>query len=374
MKPWQHGYALDYLKSLELMYGEYNEKAASPFAQFKKNNIAEALHKQELEIITLGQSMAHVTTSKVSTPVTMHGDVVLGMKLPGDVTIKHLIGNMTDILLFLDTMRTKNVWFHSWATDLASEQAALQTGFSYVGAKITSFGEVFSIWFRGSCHNLAPRSVNGMPPEDRVHIKKLWDVDPILIEGIKSSLQNNLIKFANHYSNYNIKNAWSAFALRGYSADPLFIAKPIEMSKKWKEEHANDHYEMQDTPLRKLFPEVEELIRPLDGDIHRIRLMRLSPGGGELGRHTDQVDPDAGNGLGKLARLHWPIITAPEVVFTVWNHKDVRTDANMKVGECWMLDTRKPHKVYNGSPIARIHLVIDTIVTPKLLDIIRRSE
>ncbi len=130
---------------------------------------------------------------------------------------------------------------------------------------------------------------------------------------------------------------------------------------------------MQDTPLRTLFPEVEQLIAPLDGDIHRIRFMKLAPGGGELGRHTDQVDPDAGNGLGKIARLHWPIITAPEVTFTVWNHKDERTDANMKVGECWMLDTRKPHKVYNGSQIERIHLVIDTIVTPSLLNIIRRS-
>ncbi len=230
MKPWQHGYELDYLKSLEAVYAEYNAKAASPFAAFKKNNIAEALHKQELRIIMPQRSMAHVAISKVTTPISMHGDVIIGTKLPGDVTIKHLIGTPTDIMLFLDTMRSKNVWLHTWATDAVSTDAAETTGFSYVGAKITSFGEVFSIWFRNSVTNLAPRSFNGIPQEDTVHIKKLWEVDPLLIEKIKQSLQSHSVQFANHYSNYNVKDAWSAFALRGYSADPLFIAKPMEMS------------------------------------------------------------------------------------------------------------------------------------------------
>lgn len=370
MKPWQHGYSLDFLKEIESKYTDYNARASSPFTQFKKNNIAEALHDGSLSIIT-PNTIAQITKTKTITPITMHGDVVIAHKLPGDITIKHTIGDWINLL---HAYTNNCVWLQLWASDTQQNELARQAGFHYVGGKITSFGEVFSIWFRDATNPktlFGMRDHIGMTQEDQVHIKKLWDVDPTLIEGIKFSLQSNVIQFANHYSNYNIKNAWSAFALRGYSADPLFIAKPIEMNKKWKEEHANDHYEMQDTPLRKFFPEVEELIKPLDGEIHRIRLMKLSPGGGELGRHTDQVDPDAGNGLGKLARLHWPIITAPEVVFTVWNHKDVRTDVNMKVGGCYMLDTRKPHKVYNGSSIDRIHLVIDAIVTPKLLAMIR---
>lgn len=68
-------------------------------------------------------------------------------------------------------------------------------------------------------------------------------------------------------------------------------------------------FELQDTPLYEHFPEVRELLSFLDGEVHRVRFMRLAPGGGELTRHTDQVDPDAGNSLGALARLHFPLKT-----------------------------------------------------------------
>ena len=39
MKPWQHGYELDYLKDLEKRFLDYNSYTLSPFAQLKKNNI-----------------------------------------------------------------------------------------------------------------------------------------------------------------------------------------------------------------------------------------------------------------------------------------------------------------------------------------------
>lgn len=368
MKTWQRGYELDYLKSIELSYQEYNSYACSPFAQFKKNDIADALSKKTL--ILYKDGAANISRSKVNTPINIHGDITIAMKQPGDITIKHLIGTLNRRLGILNSTDTTPTWLYTWATDSSTNYLAEIAGFEYVGAKITTFGEVFSIWFRNGVYLSNIRIHPGIRPEDKIHVKKLWNVDPMLIAGVNFSLNSNFIQYANHYSNYNVKNAWSAFSLRGYSRDPLFIAKPIEMSKKWKKEHEHEQFELQDTTLRPLFPEVEKLIAPLDGEIHRIRLMRLSPGGGELERHTDQVDPDSGNGLGKIARLHFPIITAPEVIFTVWDHKDQRTDVNMRVGECWMLDTRKPHKVYNGSPIDRIHLVVDTVVTPKLLDII----
>ena len=84
--------------------------------------------------------------------------------------------------------------------------------------------------------------------------------------------------------------------MRGYRSDASFITKPVEMNKKWKAENEGSlEWEIEDTPLRKEFPEVETLLDLMPGEKHRIRFMRLKPEGGELRRHTDQVDRDQGS-------------------------------------------------------------------------------
>ena len=42
---WQKGYQLDYLKEITKEYDDYNKYTDSPFAQFKKNNVADFLDK-----------------------------------------------------------------------------------------------------------------------------------------------------------------------------------------------------------------------------------------------------------------------------------------------------------------------------------------
>ena len=39
---------------------------------------------------------------------------------------------------------------------------------------------------------------------------------------------------------------------------------------------------------------------------------------------------------------------------------------NMKVGECWYMDMRKPHRVINGGDEIRTHLVIDVEANDKV--------
>ena len=47
-----------------------------------------------------------------------------------------------------------------------------------------------------------------------------------------------------------------------------------------------------------------------------------------------------------------------------WNgHTD---DVNMRVGEAWYLDVRKPHRAYNGGTTDRIHIVVDVESNEKL--------
>ena len=144
-----------------------------------------------------------------------------------------------------------------------------------------------------------------MLPEEILVLRKanIPDVSDIC-SVLKERLHTMNYEFTNHYSNYNKNNSWSAISLRGYTPDWSFITKPEEMSKKWKKENKDKEFILQDTELRDKFPEVEDLLNLLPGKPHRIRFMNLSPGGGELQRHTDQVDPDAGVTDNKLSLIH----------------------------------------------------------------------
>jgi hypothetical protein len=182
-------------------------------------------------------------------------------------------------------------------------------------------------------------------------------------------------KFADHYSSYNKGKTWSALALRGYGGDPDFIIKPSEMSKKWKEENAAKlKLEISDSPLRALLKEAEPLISAIPGKKHRIRLMRLAPGGGELTRHADITDPDAGTLPGRLLRIHIPLLTNPKVQFQMWLLNGSRVTENMALGEAWYLDTRKPHTAANLGPEQRIHLVMDVESCPELLALLEAQK
>jgi hypothetical protein len=82
MKPWQHGYELDYLKGLEKQYEDYNKYTLSPFAKFKKNNIAESLHKGTLVKLT-EEAMLEIAESKAASNITMHGETIIAKKQKG---------------------------------------------------------------------------------------------------------------------------------------------------------------------------------------------------------------------------------------------------------------------------------------------------
>jgi hypothetical protein len=365
MKDWQHGYELEYLKELESKYADYNAYTLSPFAQFKKNNIAEALHKETLTL--LDDAALEVVESKSASNITMHGDAVIARKEKGDMTVGKLSGNLSTLKECLKPMTkfnrlapNRDVWLYVWAENDDHCKLAEECGFCYVGPKITTYGEIFAIYYRG-----APRQFPKVDPAEYLSIKQIGTVSMNLIKSIREKLEI-LPEFTNHYSNYNKDKSWSALSLRGYTEDPSFITKPIEMSKTWQEENKDVKFEMQDTPLFNLFPEIKQYCNTLGNQIHRVRFMRLKPGGGELERHTDQVDPDSGGALNKLARIHLPIKTNPDMIFTVWNTKGEPQKVHMTEGDVWFLDTRKAHQAINNGNEERIHLVIDVRVEENL--------
>lgn len=358
MKPWQHGYELDYLVSLQEQYRKYNSYTDSPFAQFKKNNIAEALHTKSL--MMFDDSMMKVDLAKVRSKITMHGDTVIGYKEPGDYIFSCISNPNADVKNAVSKFRDKNCWMFVWAEWQEAKEFAKDCGFDYVGCKVTTFGEIHSVWFRNSETALEPRVHPEILGAETVNITQC-DFPKVNADIIRQELESAERSFINHYSNYNKKNAWSAFSLRGYREDPSFIAKPVEMSKAWKEENEGwEEWDIIDTPIRKDFRYLNEVINRIPTEkVHRIRFMRLAPGGGELSRHTDQVDPDLGVKDGRIMRLHIPVKTNPNVVFTSWDMHGIKHTVNMKEGELWYLDIRKPHMAVNGGDEERIHLVLD---------------
>lgn len=373
MKDWQHGIELDVLTKIESLYQEYNKYSDSPFAQVKKNDIAKALHEGNLKVLYRNEVpvSAHFShRSKVSTSIYMCGDTLIGTKIKGDITVSKLAGEQLWHQERLRDYKFDNVWLQVWAEDKNANSLARDAGFTYIFGKITTFGEIISYYFRDSVNAFAKRDFPFIHPAEKQNILKISDVPSNYISSIREKLLSKDLAFANHYSNYNKRGTWSAISLRGYDRDPNFIEKPSVMNEKWKQENKDNNYYLQDTHMRQEFSEVDKLIAYLgiDGALHRIRFMRLAPGNGELSRHTDQVDLDMGVKIERLARIHFPIQTNENVIFTSWNYDGTKTDVNMKENECWYLDIRKPHKAINNGQTERIHLVIDVEVTERLLD------
>ena len=182
--------------------------------------------------------------------------------------------------------------------------------------------------------------------------------------------------YAKHYSAYNARGSWTALSLRGFYDEPERIEKPSEMSRSWKAEHPDDlSREVRDTPLREKLPAVEAILDALPGAaFERIRLMALAPGGGELTRHADITDPDAGAAPGKLVRLHVPIITNRHVSFSGWDLFGQLRSGRMPRGTVCYLDTRKPHTAYNGGESQRIHLVADVVANAETVELLAAGD
>ena len=68
-------------------------------------------------------------------------------------------------------------------------------------------------------------------------------------------------------------------------------------------------------------------------------------------------------------RIHIPIITNPEVLFTCGEET-----VHMAAGECWIFDSFRWHDVQNKGGEQRIHLVLDTVGGGILSDLMRAAE
>ncbi|MBV9450234.1 MAG: aspartyl/asparaginyl beta-hydroxylase domain-containing protein [Streptosporangiaceae bacterium] len=117
--------------------------------------------------------------------------------------------------------------------------------------------------------------------------------------------------------------------------------------------------EFADTPLLAQTRYLAEVLASVPARLRGVRLLALRPGA-----HSPvHVDPACGLPWGTV-RLHVPIVAQPQA------RLEIAGDAHIwQPGSFWYGDFTRPHQVINDGPGTRVHLVIDSHITPELLSL-----
>ena len=185
--------------------------------------------------------------------------------------------------------------------------------------------------------------------------------DTSILNSVAANLDN--MDFKKVKTKY-VKTGWDALSLHGYGKHPLDILKPGVLKSS-----VNIDTKLQWTTLSVIttMKPILGMLKKLPCEFERVRFMRLEAGK-VIGKHTDKIDKDIGFDDGDIIRIHMPIRTNDNVVFTLYeNTKDKDgTEYNLKTGHYYYTDVTKAHAVRNTSDIDRIHLVADCYSNEKM--------
>jgi len=172
------------------------------------------------------------------------------------------------------------------------------------------------------------------------------------------------LDFTKVKTKYTKGNDWTAISLYGYGSKITDILKPgvlkssvsVDEQLQWTSLH-------EATPLNPVF----KILENLPCKYERVRFMKLEAGK-VIGKHSDKIDKDLGFDDGQIMRIHVPIRTNDDVVFSLFEspRAKVAHEYNLKTGHYYYMDVTKPHAVRNMSEVDRIHLVVDCYVNDAL--------
>jgi hypothetical protein len=177
---------------------------------------------------------------------------------------------------------------------------------------------------------------------------------PFDVNAIKNDLLSAGDNWQPHLNQYDYTGSWTVISLRSPGGDHKNIV-PDLMGK---------HSEYKDNIYMDSFPSVKKLLATLRCPIMSARFLNLQAGA-VIKEHKDN---ELAFEMGE-ARLHFPIITNPDVEFYCEKERIF-----LEEGECWYLNANLPHRVSNNSKKDRIHLVIDCKVNDWLKDLINSSD
>lgn len=368
MKDWQKGLDIDYLKSVSGFYADHEAPYTfGAFSRMSETMVASSLDAGHMVLDLPRYAFTWIVATGHKKIVDWVGPVTEFP--PGAFIVRRVVyapDALPDAVQAIRAAATgRDLWLETWRDDPAGTALAEALGLAPIATRIKASSELVGVW--GASPPLF------MEHRDATEYESLAQLDlPDMDVTVARKALDRVSDWADHYSSYNKGKSWTAVALRGYGGLADFIIKPSEMSKKWRADHpAECGWSVYDTPLREAVPEFEELIGMVPGECQRIRLMRLAPGGGELTRHADITDPESGVADDRIARIHIPLVTNPEVRFTGWLPDGSTVERHMACGEAWYLDTRKPHRAVNGGDTPRVHLVLDVRSSGSLRSLIR---
>lgn len=369
---WAKGYDLKLLKSIAVIFKkEFKQHTYGAFGLPKERDAANALAEDELAYTRKSSGeIGAVAIFKLLASGSKHVDfseTQIAVLKKGDLFIKAIAGDRDFKPLLIGKLMGKTnapaTWIEIHEENAESVEMMSHLGFKKVLSKVSASSDIKSIYHTGETAGRLPDPLRA----EEIPGLKMLSRD-FLSHDMKMDILNELIAYeetkpwAQHYSNYNKRQSWTAFSIKGYDkSDPGFIIKPSEMSKKWKADNAERL--KSNCVMTTAAEHFEKTISILQTKIlcewQRVRLMRLSSKGGELTRHADITDPEAGVQDGMIARLHIPLMTSPGCEFNSWSMDGVRNSAHFAERNLYYLDTRKPHAVVNNGERERIHLVID---------------
>lgn len=371
MEEWQQGYDLATLKALAAPFKEcFKPYSFGAFGLPKERDVATAL--ADNEITWTKNSSGSVEAAAIFKIVQQGSEqtdfcqrsIVIKR---GDLFIKHLAGSPVGMQKIVEALLSKAerrpVWLEVHEERQEAKAVALRNGFVKAATKISASSDIKGVYLL----NEDPRLRVPFPFQatDSVALKSLVknfaaqdEISNALFE-----LKEAHLTWEQHYSGYNKRHSWTALAIKGFDKnDPSFIIKPSEMSKGWKAENQERlRASCEFTSLAEKMPSIVKMVDKLPGRKERVRLMKIRQGDGELTRHADITDRNAGTTNGMICRLHVPLQTHPLCQFESWDLEGNHLVKHFPAGSLFYLDIRKPHAVKNNSPVERVHLVVDVI-------------
>jgi len=384
---WAKGFDLEFLKAASAVFQkDMKPHTFGAFGAPKERDIADAMEAKTLAWTKKpdARELSAVAIAKVASRPQPHHDFAgrSATIMPGDLFVKAIAGESVGCRRLIDSLcarsECKAAWVEAHVENAALVDLLASMGFERAMTKISASSDLKGLYVRASEDaGLDYRMPGPLNPADEPSVAI---VSPEFISAEECALilaeAEAAAQWAQHYSGYNKRQSWTAFALQGFDpSDPTFIIKPAEMSKKWKAENPERmSAECGPTTIAPRFEVACAIADRVPGRKERVRLMRLSAKGGELTRHADITDPDAGTRDGQLCRLHIPLQSHAGCVFRTWDLEGREHRTHFAERSLCYLDTRKPHAVINPEEVDRIHLVLDTFASPELRDMIAHKE
>lgn len=373
---WARGLDLDFLREIAALYkADFGPHTYGQFGIPKERDVADAAVATDLmwrrSPVGNRPIIGAAIFRRVARP-SPHKDFAdrVATMQPGDIFFRSMAGQHDALVALLARALFFNppaVWVEAHVECETATTALSSLGFERVLTKVSASSDLKGLFLMmEGTDRTPPRLPERLEWVDAIGARVLdrGFLDADALEAIGLELAAYLGaggEFAQHYSGYNKGKSWSAFALRGYDAtDPGFIVKPSEMSKAWKADNPRRLLDpCQDTIAAAAFPKTMAALSRIPGSFQRVRFMRLAPSGGELTRHADITDPEAGTKDGEIARLHIPLATDPKCRVRSWRLNGEEGRLHFPQGSLCYLDTRKPHAVLNPAASERVHLVVD---------------